>query len=69
MCDHTRVSERLGLDGDAAFCGHLVKEIGVAALPPSSFYIDRSLGKRFVRFGFCKKHSTIEAAVERLAAL
>ena len=69
MCDHTRVSERLGLDGDAAFCAHLVKEVGVAALPPSSFYMDRSLGKRFVRFGFCKKHSTIEAAVERLATL
>ena len=69
MCDHTRVSERLGIRGDAEFCSYLVREIGVAALPPSSVYIDRSHGQHFVRFGFCKKHSTIEAAVERLAEL
>lgn len=69
MCDHTAVSRRLGLEGDVAFCKHLVENVGIAAIPPSSFYVDRSLGSRFVRFAFCKKRATIEAAIERLAKL
>lgn len=69
MCDHTAVSQRLGLQGDVAFCKHLVEHVGIAAIPPSSFYIERSLGSRFVRFAFCKKRSTIEAAIERLSVM
>lgn len=72
MCDHTAVSQRLGLEGpqgDIAFCRHLVEHVGIAAIPPSSFYVDQSRGSRFVRFAFCKKRSTIEAAIERLANL
>ncbi len=69
MADHTGVSKRLGLEGDIAFCTHLVENVGIAAIPPGSFYLDRSLGSRFVRFAFCKKRPTIEAAVERLARL
>jgi N-succinyldiaminopimelate aminotransferase len=72
MGDHTAVSERLGLGGDQpdiAFCTHLVERVGVAAIPPSSFYVDRALGRRFVRFAFCKKRATIEAAIERLGRL
>ncbi|MFI4915205.1 MAG: aminotransferase class I/II-fold pyridoxal phosphate-dependent enzyme [Phycisphaerales bacterium JB060] len=72
MCDHTPVSQRLGLEGDqadVAFCKHLVERVGVAAIPPGSFYVDRSLGARYVRFAFCKKRETIERAIERLARL
>ena len=69
MCDHAAVSRRLGIEGDVAFCKHLVEHVGIAAIPPSSFYVDRSHGSRFVRFAFCKKRATIEAAIERLERL
>ncbi|UYV13644.1 MAG: aminotransferase class I/II-fold pyridoxal phosphate-dependent enzyme [Phycisphaera sp.] len=69
LCDHSGVSKRLGIEGDVAFCRHLVENVGIAAIPPSSFYIDRSQGTRFVRFAFCKKRATIEQAIERLGKL
>lgn len=72
MCDHTPVSQRLGLQGDqpdVAFCKHLVEHVGVAAIPPGSFYVDRSKGGPFVRFAFCKKRATIEDAIGRLGRL
>ncbi len=72
MCDHTGVSRRLGIEGDRpdiAFCKHLVEDVGIAAIPPSSFYVDRSKGSPFVRFAFCKKRATIEGAIQRLARL
>ena len=37
---------------DAAFCRWLTAEIGVAALPPSSFYGKSEEGKQFARFAF-----------------
>ena len=46
--------------------GHLVKEIGVACVPGSSFYATPGLGKRFVRFAFAKKTQTLDAVGERL---
>lgn len=58
-----------GFDNDIEFTRHLIREIGVAAVPGSSFYHDHSLGSSFVRFCFCKKDETLEAAVERLAKL
>lgn len=39
---------------------------GVATVPGSSFYSDRNLGARFVRFAFCKRLPTLEAAVVKL---
>lgn len=72
MCDHTPVSMRLGIEGadaDVAFCKHLVENVGVAAIPPSSFYVDRSMGSKYVRFAFCKKRETIKRAIERLETL
>lgn len=72
LCEHTPVSERLGINGaqaDVAFCKHLVENVGIAAIPPSSFYVDRSLGGPYVRFAFCKKRETIERAIERLDRL
>ena len=51
---------------DAAFCRWLTTEIGVAALPPTSFYGKSDEGKRFARFAFCKKDETLREAVARL---
>ena len=54
---------------DVAFVRHLIEDIGVAAVPASSFYADRSLGANKVRFAFPKKLATLHAAAERLAKL
>ncbi|HWW16804.1 MAG TPA: aminotransferase class I/II-fold pyridoxal phosphate-dependent enzyme [Candidatus Dormibacteraeota bacterium] len=58
-----------GFDDDVSFTKYLVKEIGVAAVPGSSFYRDARDGARQVRFAFCKKLETLAAAAERLGKL
>jgi len=58
-----------GFPDDVTFAKYLVKEIGVAAVPGSSFYQDAASGRTHVRFTFCKKESTFQAAAERLEKL
>jgi aspartate/methionine/tyrosine aminotransferase len=58
-----------GLDNDVAFAKHLVQKIGVATVPGSSFYRDPRDGAKQIRFAFCKKPETLDAAAERLAKL
>jgi len=55
-----------GFPDDVAFARHLVTEIGVAAVPGSSFYRDPASGRNRLRFCFCKKDETLSAAEERL---
>lgn len=53
---------------DVAFARHLVEKVGVAAIPPTSFYArDLDEGRRLVRFAFCKREATLRAAAERLS--
>jgi aminotransferase len=59
----------LGFEDDISFTKYLVKHIGVAAVPGSSFYRDARVGARQVRFAFCKKLETLDAAAERLKKL
>ncbi|HEX8708115.1 MAG TPA: aminotransferase class I/II-fold pyridoxal phosphate-dependent enzyme [Pyrinomonadaceae bacterium] len=54
---------------DVEFTRHLIREIGVACVPGSSFYSDPQLGSQQVRFCFCKKDETLLAAAERLTKL
>jgi aminotransferase len=54
-------------DDDVTFSHWLTQEIGVAPVPGSSFYSERSLGRHFVRFAFCKTDDMLSAAGERLA--
>ncbi len=54
---------------DVAFFQHLIKEVGVAAIPPSSFYHDPTDGKDLVRFAFCKDEKTLRDALDRMASL
>ena len=54
---------------DVTFAKYLVKEIGVAAVPGSSFYNDPKDGHHHLRFTFCKTEATLSAAAERLANL
>ncbi|HEY8598326.1 MAG TPA: aminotransferase class I/II-fold pyridoxal phosphate-dependent enzyme [Thermomicrobiales bacterium] len=59
----------LGFPDDAAFCRYLAAEIGVAAIPPSAFYLHPSRAPQLARFCFAKRPETIAAAAERLLAL
>jgi len=58
-----------GFENDVEFTKHLIREIGVAVVPGSSFYHHKELGSQKVRFCFCKKDETLEAAAERLQKL
>src|SRR2546426_1499954 len=58
-----------GYKDDVEFSKFLVKDIGVAVVPGSSFYHEPSLGRSQVRFTFCKKDETLAAAEERLQRL
>ena len=58
-----------GFANDLEFTKHLVKDIGVAAVPGSSFYRDPKDGAQQVRFAFCKKDGTLDEAAKRLLKL
>ncbi len=58
-----------GFASDVDFTRHLIREIGVACVPGSSFYSDPQRGAQQVRFCFCKKDETLLAAAERLEKL
>jgi len=80
IADHTPVSARVkpgntaigaassGMD-DLEFCRWLTTEVGVAAIPCSVFYSDKSWGRPLVRFTYGKRIETLRAAGERLAAM
>lgn len=59
----------LGFQGDdTAFAHHLIRDIGVAPVPGSSFYRPGSTaGSRMVRFTFSKSDETLHEAARRLA--
>jgi aminotransferase len=59
----------LGLGDDVATARHLVEHVGVAAVPGSSFVADPADGAHLLRFAFCKRIETLEAAGERLQTL
>jgi aminotransferase len=58
-----------GFKNDIEFAMHLVKDVGVACVPGSSFYSRPEDGAQQVRFCFCKKDETLLAAVEKLGTL
>jgi aminotransferase len=74
-CDHpegayyvmTDIAD-FGFANDVEFTKHLIREVGVAVVPGSSFY-RTAAGDQMVRFCFCKKDETLEAAADRLRKL
>jgi aminotransferase len=58
-----------GLGDDETFAMHLVTKIGVSVVPGSAFYRASNAGRTKVRFCFCKKNETLDAAEERLVRL
>jgi aminotransferase len=61
--------ERLGLADDTAFAMYLVKEVGVATVPGSSFYAHPELGRTKIRFCFPKTDDVLLDAGQRLQRL
>jgi aspartate/methionine/tyrosine aminotransferase len=70
MADYTPLAIE-GVSDDVSFCRWLIENLGVAAIPPSAFYSDahKALGRNWVRFAFCKRQETLEAAADRLKGL
>jgi aspartate/methionine/tyrosine aminotransferase len=56
------------LGTDEAVCERLIREVGVAAIPCSPFYLPEAPERRLVRFAFCKDLDTIREAGRRLKA-
>ncbi|MBL8171325.1 MAG: aminotransferase class I/II-fold pyridoxal phosphate-dependent enzyme [Acidobacteria bacterium] len=60
---------KFGFENDIEFTKHLVRDIGVAVVPGSSFYRKPELGAQQVRFCYCKRDETLHAAAEKLLKL
>jgi aminotransferase len=58
-----------GYKDDLSFTKYLVSEIGVAAVPGSSFYRNPKDGAQQVRFAFCKRDETLDEAAKRLSKI
>lgn len=69
LASHEPWSASRGLATDLDICRWLIDEIGVATIPPSSFYAKSEEGTGLLRFAFCKTDATLDAAIARLAQL
>ncbi|MBI3920531.1 MAG: aminotransferase class I/II-fold pyridoxal phosphate-dependent enzyme [Armatimonadetes bacterium] len=58
-----------GFPDDTSFSRHLVADIGIAAVPGTSFYRDAELGKQRIRFAYAKQLPTLETAATRFSRL
>ncbi len=58
-----------GFANDVEFARFLVKEVGVAGVPGSSFYSDPASGRQRLRFHFARRRETLQAAVDKLQTL
>jgi aminotransferase len=58
-----------GFADDVEFTKHLIRQVGVACVPGSSFYSVPGRGAQQVRFCFCKKDETLLLAAERMKKL
>lgn len=67
MADYSQIYNGTPL----AFTRYLTQEIGVACIPPESFYSQAHahIGQGYVRFAFCKSDEMLQQVRERLSAL
>ncbi|KAF2222764.1 kynurenine aminotransferase [Elsinoe ampelina] len=56
---------------DFKLCWFLIKELGIAAIPPTEFYTDANshIAEDWMRFAVCKDDAVLEDAKERLRGL
>jgi aspartate/methionine/tyrosine aminotransferase len=69
LTDAAHFIKRLGLEDDTAFAMWLIREVGVATVPGSSFYAHPELGRTKIRFCFPKTDDVLIEAGERLQKL
>ena len=69
LTDAGHFIKALGLEDDTAFAMWLIKEVGVATVPGSSFYAHPELGRTKIRFCFPKTDDMLREAGERLQKL
>lgn len=60
---------KFGYKTDIEFTNYLIKEIGVAVVPGSSFFNQPENGNSFIRFCFSKKSETLQTASKKLLKL
>jgi aminotransferase len=65
MCDITP----FGYADDSEFTMHMIRDVGVAPVPGSSFFHDPSAGRGYVRFAFPKREETFADVRDRLTRL
>jgi aminotransferase len=66
----TDIRDLIGPDeDDVAFAHRLIRDPGVAAVPGSSFFSRRELGRTKLRFAFPKRIETLQAAADRLTRI
>lgn len=67
MADYSNIFDGTPLE----FTRYLTREIGVACIPPESFYSQEHahIGHGYVRFAFCKSDELLDQASQRLAKL
>ncbi len=54
---------------DVAFTHYLINDVGVAAVPGSSFFRDGARGRGYIRFAYPKRDETLNEVERRLARL
>ena len=69
MCDCQEYMSSNQLSTAQELAIHLIKTIGIATVPGSSFYADPTKGDHQTRFCFCKKDETLNRALEKLQQL
>ncbi len=69
LTDVAHLLARYGVPDDAAFALWLVRRVGVATVPGSSFYAHGELGRTKIRFCFPKTDDVLRDAGERLLTL
>jgi N-succinyldiaminopimelate aminotransferase len=59
------------VQNDVQFAEWLIKDVGVACIPPGAFYREstKHMAQHLARFAICKKDETLQAAVEKLSTL
>ncbi len=69
ISDISELKDRLNCKTDVEFSMELIKRIGVATVPGSSFYSNPEMGNNQVRFAYCKTKETLQRVSERLQKL
>ncbi|PYN99712.1 MAG: aminotransferase [Candidatus Rokuibacteriota bacterium] len=69
LTDAAEFLKRFGIEDDTAFAMFMIKHVGVATVPGSSFYFHSELGRTKIRFCFPKTDEVLEDAGERLQKL